>query len=94
MENQFKGTQGNWVQNGTNGVHTENGRCVAITHQTEGNSDLRKYDAQLIAAAPDLYRALLKTLDLVNHLTQDESFSNSLVEVIEAKAAIDKAINW
>ena len=59
--NRFKGTQGKWkVSDASNqkdwiGVATEN-RVVAICHNYE--EEYQKYDAQLIATAPELLEAI------------------------------------
>lgn len=54
---EFKGTKGNWIRNGINGVHTENGKCVAISHSLESNLEC-KANAQLISKAPEMLEML------------------------------------
>lgn len=49
-------TEGPWEQNGTNGVHTTFGSCIATTHQVAGRQ--RKDDARFIAASRTLVPVL------------------------------------
>lgn len=48
-------TEGPWEQNGNNGIHTPQGRCVALTHSSDWNGQgANKRDALFIAAARTL----------------------------------------
>jgi hypothetical protein len=50
---EFKGTKGKWVQNGENGVHTWEGRCIALTY-----NEKCKANALLISKAPEMLEML------------------------------------
>lgn len=58
-------TEGPWVQNGRNGIHTPIGSCVALTHRHD--DDERKADAEFIAAAREAVPALLDALAAAEH---------------------------
>ena len=78
---EFKGTKGEWVQNGENGIHTWQGRCIALTY----NENCRA-NALLISKAPEMLE-MLKAL--VNGYELIDLGETSVV--LEAKKLIKSA---
>lgn len=55
-------TKGKWIQNGNNGIHTVEGRCIALTYM----EDSKKQDAQFICKAVNAHDELVEALkDLI-----------------------------
>ena len=54
-----KHTPLNWVQNGNNGIHTEQGNCIATT-----DGENRKANAELIVKAVNSHGRLIEALKL------------------------------
>ena len=54
-------TQGEWVQNGENGIHTKQGHCIALTYGENGLN--KKANAQRIVKAVNMHDELVKTLE-------------------------------
>ena len=101
--NRFKGTQGKWkVSDVSNqkdwiGVATEN-RVVAICHNYD--KEYQKHDAQLIATAPELLKALITMIDIVDstngltgwHMNGDIAYWDEFGDVDIARDVIEKAL--
>lgn len=102
---EFKGTKGDWTTNfrGSNtDVHSE-GKIIACAYQLNnyekdalGNSidcDIAIANAKLIAAAPEMLKALIKLIDPLTGMVYD-SIANNMddgdCEIIEK--AINKAL--
>lgn len=77
---EFKGTKGEWIKNGLNGVHKPNGDCIAVTFYTDEKSKIEcEYNAQLIAAAPNLLFACMQAKECYETKGQLLSFDVSII---------------
>jgi hypothetical protein len=87
-------TEGPWVQNGINGVHTPVGSCVALSYRHDDTE--RKANAQFIAASRTDVPAMAAAIRAVLALTiwnGIEVHPSKRVTVGEIRAAINAHID-
>lgn len=94
---EFKGTKGDWKVIHEINVTSENHRPICACGVTDYNEKdsmvINKANAQLIASAPELLKALLLLIDPLTGLCFDSlqsEFTNAQLSQIES--AIEKAI--
>lgn len=92
---QFKGTPGPYIKNGTSIMGNGKMELVAVVYGFD--TEERKANAHLIAAAPDLLEALQNLVQLKewkDRNGKDEHYEKAKNKAWQdAKAAIDKALN-
>lgn len=93
--NQFKGTPGPYIKNGTSIMGNGKTELVAVVYGFD--TEERKANAHLIAAAPDLLEALQNLVQLKewkDRNGKDEHYEKAqLIAWEAARAAISKALN-
>ena len=94
---EFKGTKGEWKITGTSEQRTMiNGSSIDVWWNLSSSNvseDEGKANAKLIAAAPDLLKALqviLKHKNAINHYIDDNELYTAIEE---SEQAINKALN-
>lgn len=91
-------TEGPWVRNGRNVIHTPIGSCIALTHRHD--PEQRQADAEFIAASRQAVPALLDMLDQaerrIRDLTQEVRDERAAcldqIEQVQARDARIKAV--
>jgi hypothetical protein len=89
-----KFTSGPWGLDGNINLWVMAGKLHVATIPRASDGDWSQANANLIAAAPDLYHALTKARELIRHLTSREDHLGDMAKdaAIAADAALAKAI--
>lgn len=90
----FKGTKGNWqVVKGSDSIWIESEIWSIADINKKDTFEEQLSNAKLIAAAPDLLKALQFILESKSNMKHYLNFDDSLMEAIEqAEKAIEKAL--